>query len=259
MPARQRHVDRTRVLATGGPLRLQAPAGRAAGGGGVCDLRAGAADRAWPAAASAAGCDLLADPPRRHGPMDDRAWAGRIIIALGSSCCRCRSGAMSGPTTWCSSLHLIGPDLLPAAAVRASSPRRCSGRERIKMDQVLGGVVLYLNIGLTFATTYTLFEQRGAGRLPVGRTACRCRPLHPSYFIYFSLVTLTTVGYGDIVPVDAAARSLATLEAAWASSTRRSSWRGWSRSRSASATRQRIAQSTGSRWRRISGRAAGDL
>ena len=38
--------------------------------------------------------------------------------------------------------------------------------------------------------------------------------MHPSYFSYFSFVTLTTVGYGDIVPVEAIARSLATLEAA---------------------------------------------
>lgn len=32
-------------------------------------------------------------------------------------------------------------------------------------------------------------------------------------FIYFSLVTITTLGYGDIVPTTNLARSLATLEA----------------------------------------------
>ena len=32
-------------------------------------------------------------------------------------------------------------------------------------------------------------------------------------FLYFSFVTLTTVGYGDILPVHPAARSLAMLEA----------------------------------------------
>jgi voltage-gated potassium channel Kch len=35
-----------------------------------------------------------------------------------------------------------------------------------------------------------------------------------SDFLYFSLVTLTTVGYGDIVPVFGAVRMLAVLEAA---------------------------------------------
>jgi voltage-gated potassium channel Kch len=33
------------------------------------------------------------------------------------------------------------------------------------------------------------------------------------YPIYFSLVTLTTLGYGDIVPTAAAARMLAAVEA----------------------------------------------
>jgi hypothetical protein len=35
----------------------------------------------------------------------------------------------------------------------------------------------------------------------------------PQRWLYFSFVTLTTVGYGDLVPVAPAARSLATLEA----------------------------------------------
>ncbi len=33
-----------------------------------------------------------------------------------------------------------------------------------------------------------------------------------SGLMYFSLTTLTTIGYGDIVPVNAAGRSLATME-----------------------------------------------
>ena len=35
----------------------------------------------------------------------------------------------------------------------------------------------------------------------------------PRNLIYFSFVTLTTVGYGDVHPVHAAARSLAVAEA----------------------------------------------
>jgi hypothetical protein len=38
--------------------------------------------------------------------------------------------------------------------------------------------------------------------------------LYPSTLLYFSLATLTTVGYGDIVPVTPVARMFATLEAA---------------------------------------------
>jgi len=38
--------------------------------------------------------------------------------------------------------------------------------------------------------------------------------VHGSKFLYFSLATLTTLGYGDIVAVRPAARMLAALEAA---------------------------------------------
>jgi hypothetical protein len=85
--------------------------------------------------------------------------------------------------------------------------------ERITMDQVLGGVVLYLNIGLTFAVAYTLVEHLQPGTFLLPQPAPGT-PIHPSYFAYFSFVTLTTVGYGDTLPVGAVARSLATLEAA---------------------------------------------
>ena len=85
--------------------------------------------------------------------------------------------------------------------------------KRIKIDQVLGGVVLYLNIGLTFAVAYTLVEHLSPGAFLLPQPAPGF-PVHPTYFAYFSFVTLTTVGYGDTVPVEAIARSLATLEAA---------------------------------------------
>ena len=47
------------------------------------------------------------------------------------------------------------------------------------MDQVLGGVVLYLNIGLTFAAIYTLVEQVSPGAFhaaAAGAAGRRCIP-----------------------------------------------------------------------------------
>ena len=192
--------------------------------------------------------------------MDDRAWTGRLIIALGLVLLPLQIWRYVRPDDGGAGAAPDRPDLLPAAAVRACSPRRCSRSRRIKMDQVLGGVVLYLNIGLTFAIDLHACWSRSRRAPSIWPIRCRSRPLHPSYFIYFSLVTLTTVGYGDIVPVqrrrplDGDARGGAS-----ASSTRRSSWPGWSRSRSPSAIgakprsehRQQVAQDRG--------RAAGDL
>jgi hypothetical protein len=79
----------------------------------------------------------------------------------------------------------------------------------VTLHRVLGGISAYLLLGVVWAESYTLLEalQPGSfsGALDAGR---RSRG-----WLYFSFVTLTTVGYGDILPVRPAARSLAMLEA----------------------------------------------
>ena len=52
--------------------------------------------------------------------------------------------------------------------------------QRIKIDQVLGGVVLYLNIGLTFAVAYTLVEHLVARRVPAAAAGARLRCTRPT-------------------------------------------------------------------------------
>jgi hypothetical protein len=37
--------------------------------------------------------------------------------------------------------------------------------------------------------------------------------VEPSHFIYYSFVTMSTLGYGDITPISNSARSLSLLEA----------------------------------------------
>ena len=67
----------------------------------------------------------------------------------------------------------------------------------INYHRIVGAVLLYLLIALTFVALF-VFE----GNATFASSA-----------IYFSFVTLTTVGYGDIVPVHPIARSLCNLEA----------------------------------------------
>ena len=50
------------------------------------------------------------------------------------------------------------------------------------------------------------------GNPPLGTQFTLARPL-PHVLTYYSFVTLTTVGYGDVSPVSAAARTLAWVEA----------------------------------------------
>jgi hypothetical protein len=144
--------------------------------------------------------------------IDDRALARRVLVLLGLVLLPLQFWryAQAGDTVVL--VHLCGL-ICYLVLLSASLAKAVFTSKRIKMDQVLGGVVLYLNIGLTFATIYALVEVLVPGSFHLADPLPE-RPLHPSFFNYFSLVTLTTVGYGDIVPAQAVARALATLEAA---------------------------------------------
>ncbi len=83
----------------------------------------------------------------------------------------------------------------------------------ITVGRICGAIAVYLLLGLMFAFLYTAL----AFVVPDAFTVTPA-PIHPytavaSEFVYFSFVTLSTVGYGDIEPVYPVVRSLATLEA----------------------------------------------
>ena len=81
----------------------------------------------------------------------------------------------------------------------------------IDRHRIIGAIVLYLNAALMFAGLFRLVQEldpRAFAGLPLD-TGMREAS---GDLIYFSMATLTTVGYGDIVPVHPLARSLANLE-----------------------------------------------
>lgn len=80
------------------------------------------------------------------------------------------------------------------------------GPARAVVDRILGAVVLYLLLGLEWAVGYGIID----AYLPGAFTGSGRGIQH---WVYFSFVTLTTLGYGDIVPVARAARSATILEA----------------------------------------------
>jgi hypothetical protein len=86
---------------------------------------------------------------------------------------------------------------------------------RITAHRVRGAIALYLLLGVIWAFVYILLELHAPGAL-VGDAASGLASIQserlPSQ-IYFSFVTLTTLGYGDISPASPAARSFAILEA----------------------------------------------
>lgn len=144
--------------------------------------------------------------------IDNRVLMGRLIIGLGIAMLPVQLWRYLLPDDLVLIVHPVGL-ICFMIALSAAVANTLFRSPRIKLDQVLGGVVLYLNIGLTFAIAYSLVEHVSPGAFALPNPSPP-RPLHPSYFVYFSFVTLTTVGYGDTVPVAAMARSLTILEAA---------------------------------------------
>jgi len=86
------------------------------------------------------------------------------------------------------------------------------GSGRVTFHRVQGAVVLYLNFGLMFFIIYrlldTLLPNAFSGLPPPGKDFGSGAAL-----LYFSFSTLTTLGYGDILPVHPLARNIANLEA----------------------------------------------
>ncbi len=85
--------------------------------------------------------------------------------------------------------------------------------ERVTHYTLQGAVCVYLLMGLTWAMAYAFLE----GVAPGSFISTYINPtdsiLDFPNFIYYSFITLTTLGYGDILPVTLQAQSLSLLEA----------------------------------------------
>lgn len=72
---------------------------------------------------------------------------------------------------------------------------------------VAGALCIYLLVGLFFALVYGLLDRYVSGGALAGPAAGSVQ------YVYFSFVTLTTLGYGDVTPTIDVARLVAILEA----------------------------------------------
>jgi hypothetical protein len=83
----------------------------------------------------------------------------------------------------------------------------------LKDHPVYGGITAYLLMGLTFALMYQFIHSIDGGSFQAdSRIHGEDHTFNWSDFIYFSFISLTTVGYGDIIPTSSFTRGLAVLE-----------------------------------------------
>jgi hypothetical protein len=82
----------------------------------------------------------------------------------------------------------------------------------VNVDVLCASIAAYLMLGLMWAMAYWLVDQiTPGGAFSFNTTGTRSMKGFTGF--YFSFITLTTVGYGDITPVSRAARWLAAMEA----------------------------------------------
>lgn len=89
------------------------------------------------------------------------------------------------------------------------------GRREVTADTLAGAACVYLLLGLTWTLLYAVLEALAPGAIAVASPTAPGAgdPPRLGDLLYFSFVTLTTLGYGDVAPVTSQARSLAILEA----------------------------------------------
>jgi len=91
-------------------------------------------------------------------------------------------------------------------------------KQRVTIDTINAAISVYLLLGVVWSFAYSLIDILDPGSFKSalfdeGVVFMRLEGERSFYPLYYSLVTLTTLGYGDIVPVSRAASMLAVLEA----------------------------------------------
>jgi hypothetical protein len=98
--------------------------------------------------------------------------------------------------------------LAAAGAVRAAMRGTA-----VSAEHLYAALSAYLLAGVFFGVLYWAIERAWPGSIVVAGETLTPGRFSPTSGMYFSFVTLATLGYGDVVPKGEAARGLAILEA----------------------------------------------
>ena len=86
--------------------------------------------------------------------------------------------------------------------------RRLATHMRISWSMLAGALCAYLLVGLLFASSYTFMSAVQGGSI-----FAQITQVEPVDTMYFSFITMTTVGYGDLTPAQDLPRMIAVTEA----------------------------------------------
>jgi Ion channel len=130
----------------------------------------------------------------------------RLGMGLAAGCVALASlAALSDRDGFLATSALVQMVLLAAAA--GALLRTVVGESRVGFRTILGAISVYMIFGLLFTSLYVAID-----RLQAGLFFGDGREPETGDFIFFSFTTLTTTGYGNLVPTGQPGKMLAGLE-----------------------------------------------
>lgn len=110
------------------------------------------------------------------------------------------------PTAKVGSLLFVtaGLVILTPAMIGYGALRQLRTERTVTLDLMLGVLSIYLLLGFAFSLVFQAIGDLGSGEFFASGAA-----ESPSNFLYFSFVTMTTVGYGDLAAAEGAGRAFA--------------------------------------------------
>ena len=144
--------------------------------------------------------------------MLSRKWGTIVLILLGLAATVASYLPIGEWSPLSGAIARHGGEILTFSALIWVVGHAVYASGRITFHRLQGAIVIYLGFATIFAAAYSLIWEL----IPDSFANIAAPTLDPhevTTMLYFSLTTLTTTGYGDIVAVDPFARSLANLEA----------------------------------------------
>jgi hypothetical protein len=132
------------------------------------------------------------------------AMLAAFIMAGTSAVSRLSAPSVLDVYLFAGSLLIMGATLAAVVARTVFAPGR------VTHHRIIGAILVYLSIAVIFTALFTMIGLLVPNAF--SGMSFEDNPALASKVIYFSFVTLTSTGYGDVFPVHPVARSLCNLE-----------------------------------------------
>jgi hypothetical protein len=140
------------------------------------------------------------------------AWSNRLLFWATSVVVACSLVLKWAPRLFGGHAFGTWPDLLELGAIAMiifALLSQIFAVGPVTAMRIQGAIAAYVGFGFLWAHAFAITAQNSPGSFSSSQGA---GPSTASDWFYFSFVTLTTVGYGDIVPRSPSARALAIAE-----------------------------------------------